>query len=475
MPEDLPLAAQDLAAALKGLLERAVTDAPFEDAVFTRRLRAHFGADPMSLPIVAEEFEPAEQPNLQLAVDAYLAAEGRSAELVGVISEHKKYMGASLTDLLAPPRRGLMGGDGATEGPVEYVSLPVHGGQMLTCLESGLYLIRERERRFALLMNGPGERRGFGRRLHVEVMARAREDAERLLAELRNSMRKLNVYRGHVVSLSFSQDSTLQVHFHSLPTIDREQIILPAGILEGVERHTVGFTRNREKLLAAGRHLKRGLLLHGPPGTGKTLTAMYLATQLRDHTVLLLTGRGVGLIPRACSMARLLQPSIVILEDVDLVAEERTQPGANCLPLLFELLNEMDGLSEDTDVVFLLTSNRPDLLEPALAARPGRVDQAIEIPLPDQDGRRRLFELYARGLTVRAREMDRMVARTEGVSGAFIRELFRKATVLAADEDGDLVVEDRHLESALHGLVVAGGELTRSLLGARRAGPPAGQ
>jgi hypothetical protein len=473
MPEDPPLAAQDLAAALKGLLEHAVTQAPLEESVFARRLRAHFGADPMSLPIVAEDFEGAEQPNLQRAIDAYLAVEGRSAELIGVSSEHKRYMGASLTDLFAPSRRGLMGGAGATEGPVEYVRVPVHGGEMLTCLESGLYLIREPARRLALMVNGPGERRGFGKRLQIEVMAGGKEDAERLLAELRTSMRKLNVYRGHVVSLSLHQDHTLQVHFHSLPSIDRTKIVLPAGVLERVEQHTVGFTRNREKLLRAGRHLKRGILLHGPPGTGKTLTAMYLASQMRDYTVLLLTGRGVGLIPHACAMARLLEPSIVILEDVDLVAEERTRPGADCLPLLFELLNEMDGLAEDTDVVFLLTSNRPDLLEPALAARPGRVDQAIEIPLPDQEGRRRLFELYARGLTVRAQEMDRLVARTEGVSGAFIRELFRKAAVLAADGDGALVVEDRHLESALHDLVVAGGELTRSLLGARRGPPPA--
>ena len=55
-------------------------------------------------------------------------------------------------------------------------------------------------------------------------------------------------------------------------------------------------------------------------------------------------------------------------------------------PLLFELLNEMDGLSEDADVIFTLTTNRPDLLEPALAARPGRVDQATEITLPDAGG-----------------------------------------------------------------------------------------
>jgi ATP-dependent 26S proteasome regulatory subunit len=64
-------------------------------------------------------------------------------------------------------------------------------------------------------------------------------------------------------------------------------------------------------------------------------------------------------------------------------------------PLLFELLNEMDGLAEDMDVLFLLTTNRTDVLEPALAARPGRIDQSVELPLPDATDRRRLIELSA--------------------------------------------------------------------------------
>jgi ATP-dependent 26S proteasome regulatory subunit len=218
-------------------------------------------------------------------------------------------------------------------------------------------------------------------------------------------------------------------------------------------------------LLAAGRHLKRGLLLHGPPGTGKTLTAMYIASQMPDRTVIILTGRGFGLIQRSVELARLLQPSIVLFEDVDLVAEERTREHSSG-PLLFELLNEMDGIGNDADVIFLLTTNRPDLLEPALASRPGRIDQAVEIPLPDADARRRLFDLYARGMQVHITDWTPFVARTEGVSAAFIRELLRKAAVIAADESGEVIVEERHLTEATRELVVEGGELTKRLLGA---------
>jgi ATP-dependent 26S proteasome regulatory subunit len=263
---------------------------------------------------------------------------------------------------------------------------------------------------------------------------------------------------------------TMEIKFHRLPNIPRENIILPQGLLERIERQTVRFSELSEKLVAAGRHLKRGVLLHGPPGTGKTLTAMYVARAIENRTVLLLTGRGQGMIEQSCALARALQPAIVILEDVDLVAEERTRPGAACAgPLLFELLNQMDGLADDADVLFLLTTNRPDILEPALAARPGRVDLAVAIPLPDAQCRRRLFELYSHKLTLGNVNWEALVQRTDGASAAFIREMMRKAALFAADESSDSV-EDRHLDEAVHELVVEGGALTQSLLGFASAG-----
>ena len=175
----------------------------------------------------------------------------------------------------------------------------------------------------------------------------------------------------------------------------------------------------------------------------------------------------MGLIPQACALARALQPATVILEDVDLVAEERTRQNKGCNAVLFELLNEMDGLEGDADIIFILTTNRPEILEPALASRPGRVDQAIEIPAPDATCRRRLFELYGRGMALPQSSMEPFVRRTEGVSAAFIRELLRRAALFAADEGAESGVEDRHLDEALHELVVTGGELTKSLLGAK--------
>jgi ATP-dependent 26S proteasome regulatory subunit len=173
-------------------------------------------------------------------------------------------------------------------------------------------------------------------------------------------------------------------------------------------------------------------------------------------------------------MARDLTPAMIVLEDVDLVAQERVHLPGGRAPLLFELMNEMDGLADDADIIFVLTTNRPDLLEPALAARPGRIDEAVDFALPDPECRRRLIELYRRGLEVRASRLDDLVERTEGVSAAFIKELLRKAALVAAEQlpgtsRRKIVVEDHHFDQALAAMAEGGATLMTSLVGAAQS------
>lgn len=161
-------------------------------------------------------------------------------------------------------------------------------------------------------------------------------------------------------------------------------------------------------------------------------------------------------------MARLLEPSTLILEDVDLVAQARSAAPS---PVLMELLNEMDGMSDDADVLFLLTTNRPEALESALSSRPGRVDQTFEIPLPNARCRERLIDLYSCGIELQIADRKTIIQRTSGASAAFIRELMRRATLFAAEDNSEIVVTDRHLDEAFRELTVDGGELTQSFLG----------
>jgi ATP-dependent 26S proteasome regulatory subunit len=206
-------------------------------------------------------------------------------------------------------------------------------------------------------------------------------------------------------------------------------------------------------------------LFYGPPGTGKTHTIHYLASQMKDHTTLLITAEQVSLLDEYMQLARFLQPAMVVLEDVDLIARARTSMRNPCEEsLLNRLLNEMDGLREDAKVLFVLTTNRPDQLEEALTSRPGRIDQAIEFPLPDEEGRRKLIHLYGGGLKLDEALLSLLVQKTKGGSGAFIKELMRRSAQFLFETGGQNLT-NRHVESALDEMLFSGGSLNAKLLG----------
>jgi len=107
--------------------------------------------------------------------------------------------------------------------------------------------------------------------------------------------------------------------------------------------------------------------------------------------------------------------------------------GPRSSPVLFDLLDAMDGAAGDADLLFLLTTNRADLLEPALAARPGRVDVAVEIELPDAAARELLLALYGRGvpMALTAEDIATAVERTDGTTASFLKELIRRSVLEA--------------------------------------------
>ena len=167
------------------------------------------------------------------------------------------------------------------------------------------------------------------------------------------------------------------------------------------------------------------------------------------------------------TLARLLQPSIVVIEDVDLIARDRANMNSTCEEVMLnKLLNEMDGLKQESDILFILTTNRPESLEAALASRPGRVDQAIEYPLPDDIGRRKLVRLYSEGVNLTDEVVAEIVRRTEGVSPAFIKELMRRSVQFHIERNGTGEISKEDVTGALDEMLVAGGALNLKLLGA---------
>jgi cell division protease FtsH len=444
---------------------RAFLDAVNADAgnnTLLSRLTAHLGLDARTAPVLAEEFASYEHPTLQRALDELLSAPGSTHDRIGLAGPNKRYMNTTYSDLLS--------GTHLTEGAVDWVNVHLADGEVLACVQSGLFLVRDADGSPCAVFVSGARDGSLDSNIRVEVSAPDTAAAEVVLGRLRDGMRRLDVYRGHVLSLSTSpvfgpRGPNAVITFHERGRIERADVVLPDGILERIERHTVVFSEYAHDLRASGRSLRRGILLYGSPGVGKTLTVRYLCSRLPDRTVLLLTGVALGALGAVSRLARRLAPSMVVLEDVDLIAEERTMRGRSANhSLLFELLNEMDGLRDDTDVIYVLTTNRPDLLEPALALRPGRVDLTVELPIPDAAGRRRLFELYARGVDTSDVDWEPYVTRCEGVSPAYVKELLRQACLRAAEAGRPTRFETSDLDGAMEDLA-AGGELAQRILG----------
>jgi ATP-dependent 26S proteasome regulatory subunit len=133
-------------------------------------------------------------------------------------------------------------------------------------------------------------------------------------------------------------------------------------------------------------------------------------------------------------------------------------------PLLFEVLDALDGLDSDADVAFVMTTNRVQVLERALAARPGRVDLGVEVPLPDLESRRRLFRRYAGSLPLSDDALDAAAAAAENTTGSFAKELMRRTVLSAALRGG--TPSDEDLTASLEALLSSSEQLTRQLLGA---------
>jgi hypothetical protein len=350
----------------------------------------------------------------------------------------------------------------------QYLDVDVGEERPARCLTHGLWLLEAAGRRCAVLFHlNPG-----GAAFQVAALpARGPDLAAAFFKYLEREVEKGRSYRGKVLSLDVETSYTGQSRgllVHRLRPVPREAVVLPASTLDLLDRNVVRFAAQRPRLREAGLATRKGVLFHGPPGTGKTHTIHYLAGAVPGQTTLLIAAEQVGLLGEYMTLARLFQPCLVVIEDVDLIARDRAESaGPAEQALLNKLLNEMDGLRPDADILFVLTTNRPEVLEDALAARPGRIDQAIEFPYPDEDGRARLMRLYAGRVPVPADVVERAVARTAGVSGSFVKELMRRSAQFVFERDtAELGWAD--VEAALDELLVRGSPLNRKLLGASR-------
>ena len=191
----------------------------------------------------------------------------------------------------------------------------------------------------------------------------------------------------------------------------------------------------------------KGVLLYGPPGTGKTLLAKAVATeseanfiQVKGPSLLSMwVGKSEEGVRKIFERARQVAPCIIFFDEIDSLASKRGGPGASATKVtenvLNQLLAEMDGIEDLSNVIVIGATNRPDILDPALL-RPGRFDRIVYIPISDEKGREEILKIHTKNMPLgKGVDLKEIAKETDGYTGADLESLVREAAMLALRED----------------------------------------
>jgi cell division protease FtsH len=220
----------------------------------------------------------------------------------------------------------------------------------------------------------------------------------------------------------------------------------------------VDFLQEPERFRAVGAHIPRGLLLVGPPGTGKTLLAKALAGEANAtffsvsgaEFVELYVGVGASRVRELFRKAREIEPAIIFIDEIDAIGRRRGRAdnSSEYDQTLNQILVEMDGFDERSNIVVIAATNRVDVLDSALL-RPGRFDRKVFVELPDREARRSILEVHSKGKPMAGdANLDEIAARTAGLTGADLANVVNEAAILAG-RDSQPAITMKNLAEAL--------------------------
>ena len=299
-----------------------------------------------------------------------------------------------------------------------------------SCVLDGQFLLEKNNIRLIIILSASNY-------VQIEAGEKHRRLVKSFIRSIGDFLNKHNFYRGK--NLNFNGG----ISFLNAGQRDWDSVILDPAMKKEIRLNTIGFLKNCAQLGKYGVPPKRGIILAGEPGTGKTIVCKALMSEADNITCIATSAEGMvqgGYIPELFSVAQALCPSIIFIEDIDFIGQERHDVLSRRTPPLISLLAEMDGIAEKNAIVTVATSNSFETLDKALSERPSRFDRVFRITRPAYQQRAELVKHISKKIPLSEDVRKYIVEETNGFTPAQIQEVLH-GMVIAHSAMGEDIMQ----------------------------------
>jgi len=291
------------------------------------------------------------------------------------------------------------------------------GKETLNLLISGQILVKKGNERFSITVEANPILRGS---VQLEGYADKKEEMSQFMVAVLNIADSENFYRGKKFEFNG------RIRFLDIKGKTWDSIVLDDETKAEIKANSVGFLQQRERWTQFGIPVRRGILLCGEPGTGKTIICKALMSDAQDITCITTNAYALAqgeYVTNLYELAQDLSPSIVFIEDIDLIGQSRTESGYQNGSALIDLLAELDGVEQQQNMVTIATTNLLETLDKALSQRPSRFDKVIKLNRPSLQYRRQLIGQLCRKIPMDNSLQEYLAMKADNCTPAQLQEI----------------------------------------------------